>query len=469
MSDRKQAFLLFLLLFFCYSVIHQQMGWNQNSRLDLLHALFVHKTFKIDTYHDNTGNKSLRDGSYYSDKAPGVVFLAVPAFALSKSILYALNIPLDSGKGWLASSWITTAGSVGLITAIGGAAMFLFLCRFAAQRFALIATMIIFLGAAPFPYSTMLFSHAAALGLLCIALWAVADASFVSQLGITPNPPFEIENSVASHWISRHILAGLCCGLALASEYTTAIAAGGIMAFATTLRRAFVLSAAAVPPLLLIPLYNYICFGSPLQFAYHNLALPEFQEMNNGFFGISFPPKLDAIYLILLSPERGLLFWTPFFLMAIPGFIRLARISKKLSAVAIIVIFFHVVCIGGYFMPSGGATLGPRHLSAIIPFIALPAVLGLERYFKMGSILGYASLLLTGLTTIIDATPPVGIRNPVFDFVLPKLANGQFTHCWPVEIFNLNPYLVFSLVSLLIICSYLKAVLTNVPTASPSV
>jgi len=80
------------------------MGWNQNSRLDLLHALFVQKTFKIDQYHENTGDKSVHDGHYYSDKAPGIVFIALPAFAVSVAVLNILDIPLDSPRGWLAQA-----------------------------------------------------------------------------------------------------------------------------------------------------------------------------------------------------------------------------------------------------------------------------------------------------------------------------------------------------------------------------
>lgn len=38
---------------------------------------------------------------------------------------------------------------------------------------ALITTLAVFLGAAPFPYATMLFSHGMVVGLLAIALWAI--------------------------------------------------------------------------------------------------------------------------------------------------------------------------------------------------------------------------------------------------------------------------------------------------------
>ena len=71
------------------------MGWNQDSRLDLLHALVVQKSFAIDAYHENTGDKSINNGHYYSDKAPGIVFIALP-FCAAAGVLRVLSVPLDS-------------------------------------------------------------------------------------------------------------------------------------------------------------------------------------------------------------------------------------------------------------------------------------------------------------------------------------------------------------------------------------
>ena len=445
MTLRKQGILLFCLLMFCYGYVHQHMGWNQNSRLDLLHALFVQKTFKIDAYHENTGDKSVSNGHYYSDKAPGIVFLAMPAFGASVAILKALDIPLDSPRGWVASSWITTAGSVGWITALGGVALFAFLSKLVGQRYALITILAVFLGSSPFPYATMLFSHAAVIGLICIALWAIADPIFWSRM-IRPGATLEplggrsfttpgIESGTAvacpsDGWLKRYLLAGVCCGLAIASEYTAALAAGGVLAlaFLTHWRRGVLLAVAAIPPLLLVPIYNRICFGGPLAFGYHHLALTQFQAMNQGLFGITFPPKANAAYLILLSPERGLLFWTPFFLMAFVGLKSLLDISPKLFWISFWIVVLQVFCISGYYMPSGGAALGPRHLAPIIPFIAMATALGAARWPRIGLSLGYLSVLLTGLATLIEAMPSDGLANPLVHLYIPRVLEGTFAH-----------------------------------------
>jgi len=400
------------------------MGWNQNSRLDLLHALFVQHTFQIDAYHENTGDKSIYAGHYYSDKAPGIVFLAVPAFSVSVLALRVIGVPLDSQLGWLISSWITTVGSVGIITALGGVALFCLLARLVTKEHAFLTIFVIFLGAAPFPYATMLFSHAAVAGLICIALWAIGDGLLAKANVVRTQDHF------SAGQLRRTILAGISCGLAVASEYTAAVAVAGVLCLVAlrSIKRATILTTAAVVPLLLIPAYNWICFGGPLSFGYHHLALPEFQKMNEGLFGITFPPNLSALYLIVLSPERGLFFWTPFLLLAVPGMVALFKASRHIAWTVICVTLAQVLCISGYYMPDGGAALGPRHLAPMLPFLAIPAAFGLQRLPRVGKLLGFYSVLLTGLGTVIEAMPPSGINNPLLNFYLEKLLRNEFAY-----------------------------------------
>src|SRR5579864_9777593 len=82
-SYRKQALLLGVVSFFSFIYFYEGGGWNQNSRFDLLRAIVERHTLQIDAYHENTQDKAYFRGHYYSDKAPGLVFLAVP-FARSE-------------------------------------------------------------------------------------------------------------------------------------------------------------------------------------------------------------------------------------------------------------------------------------------------------------------------------------------------------------------------------------------------
>ena len=75
--------LLFLGLLFCFGYFQQVPAWNEYSRYDLVRAIVEDGSTQIDRFHGNTGDKSFRDGHYYSDKAPGTSFVAVPAYALA--------------------------------------------------------------------------------------------------------------------------------------------------------------------------------------------------------------------------------------------------------------------------------------------------------------------------------------------------------------------------------------------------
>jgi hypothetical protein len=184
----------------------------------------------------------------------------------------------------------------------------------------------------------------------------------------------------------------------------------------------------SIPPILLIPACNWICFGSPLAFGYHNLALPEFQKMNEGLFGITWPPKLDAAYLILFSPQRGLFFWTPFFLIVFFRLRRLSKASRALFWVSGTVVLLQVLLISGYYMPGGGSALGPRHLAPMLAFLAVAAASGISSWRVTGVLMGYCSLVFTAAATLIEGMPSEKQSNLLFEVLPEKLTRGETSH-----------------------------------------
>jgi len=408
-----QCVALFLLLFSIYAYVHQGWGYNQSSRLNLLHALFVHRTFTIDAYHTNTGDKAFYNGHYYSEKAPGIAVLALPAFSVAVLLLSAFSIPLDSPLGWHISDWMATAGSVGLITALGGVAIFSLLHRFLRPREALLVTLAIFLGSLPFSYATVLFSHGAVIGLLSIALWMVIGPE---HKGISS--------------LQRDLIAGGCAGLAVASDYLIVFAAGGIFLLQASLgfRRTMHFLSAALPVVLLIPLYNILSFDSPFVTGYNFLDPLEYPHVNVGFHGITFPPQFSHVLDLLIGSARGLFFWSPIFLLVFVGWPMWHRISRVGSIVGILVSLAHVLMISGFAEYHGGWALGPRYLSPIIPFLAVPAALVYRQFPSLGNAFVLLSILLTGTATLISAQTPEYLQQPLVDFYFPRLLHGEIAH-----------------------------------------
>jgi hypothetical protein len=77
----RVAVVLGVALFLSYAYFYGAGGWNQNSRFDLTRAIVEQHTLSIDAFQDNTGDKAQRDGHWFTDKAPGLSVLAVPAYA----------------------------------------------------------------------------------------------------------------------------------------------------------------------------------------------------------------------------------------------------------------------------------------------------------------------------------------------------------------------------------------------------
>ena len=110
-SHRKTAILLGIVFFFSFSYFYEGGGWNQNSRFDLLRAIVERHTLRIDAYHENTQDKAHFKGHYYSDKAPGLVFLAVPFALVARPALRIVGVdPEDVYKRQI---YIPARGAVG--------------------------------------------------------------------------------------------------------------------------------------------------------------------------------------------------------------------------------------------------------------------------------------------------------------------------------------------------------------------
>ena len=99
-SVGQRAVLIAVVAFVSYAYFYEGGGWNQNSRFDLVRAILDEHTLRIDAYHENTGDKALYQGHYYSDKAPGQALLAVPAAAASRPLLRAVGVARIRRQGW---------------------------------------------------------------------------------------------------------------------------------------------------------------------------------------------------------------------------------------------------------------------------------------------------------------------------------------------------------------------------------
>jgi len=396
--------LLFLALFVPFTYFNHSDGWNQGVRLAELHAVVLKGTLRIDDYISYTGDRALIDGHYYSEKAPAMALLALPPFAATVGVQKMMGLDPDSPAATRWSEWIATGFSVGLLAAIGGVAFFALVELELGTPVAVIATFALFLGSFTFPYATSLFAHAGTIGLIAIALWG------------TLGPPSS----------RRDTIAGLAAGFAVASEYPAVLAGApiGLYLAATDVKRMWRFGLATLPALALILLNNFAISGSPFTLGYGvNANFPELTASSG--FGFSLPDP-RAMFAVLWGEYRGLWFWNPVLLMAIPGFVEMFRKDRAMAIMTVSGCVLLVFQVGAFFMWYGGNAFGPRYLAPALPLFGLATAFGIKRWPELGSILTVASIAVMLIVTAIAIDPPGDVLTPLQSFYVARIEQDRW-------------------------------------------
>jgi len=433
---------LALLLLICYSYFFPRWAdWGVNSKVDLTMAIVDEGTFAIDTYYQNTGDYAFYKGHYYSDKAPGTSFLAVPVYAAFKAIAGTtiLDPLIDSlarnqamvdtlrkeGTGLLADKvrfamalYLVTFVVMALPSALLGYILYQFLGYFTQSQPARALIVILYgLGTIAFPYSQTLNGRQIS---ACMTV-AVFYILFRMKRG---------ELSQRYVW-----LVGLLMGYAVITDYPSVFILAALFLYAISFlrspRRVLPLILAAIPAVVLLAAYNLTIFETPLPVGYKYSVL--YQDLHSqGFISITYP-RLEAIYGLTFSPFRGLFFISPALLMALPGFVywyrqRQHRAEWWVSLWSVVSSFLFY---GSSVMWWGGYAVGPAYLAAMIPYLVLPLIFFTERHAgskKMGGLimgLTAASLALVWAQTIAGQSFPDMTPDPLFSLSIPALVAGD--------------------------------------------
>jgi len=390
------------------------------SRLDCLHAVVSQGTLAIDQWRTNTPDVAYANGHYYSDKAPGTLVLALPGFVTGTVLRQVGGLRLDSKPAWLLTSWAACAG-IALMVAWGLLELARFLRKLTASTAGALTAAAVWFGAAPLPYSTLLFSHAHVVACIALGLCLLQRVYPGVFRPAEPGTPTEDRSRILA-------LSGFMFGWALNSEYTAGLVVIGILAacIGTKWRDYFCVCVGMVGPLLLIPVYSWLTVGSLFVLPYSYQA--SFPEMKGGLYGIKWP-DLTTAWNLLFSPARGLLFWSPFLMVGFLGYPSLWRRAPQLFWLTYATPILHVTVISGRVWDwPAGPTLGPRYLAPMLPLLAIPCAFGAKSFPTTALLLGGWSILSTTLATLTDACPSFDDHpNPLFDLHLPLFLKGEFS------------------------------------------
>lgn len=384
---------------------------NELSRLYLSWAIVYDHSFSISHQireFGNIGDKSIRQGRYYSDKPPGIAFMSVLPIYVRSLFGGHPNLSIDLRLARL------------FATILPGLLLLLLMHRFMLDRGVSRDTtaMVIIgfgLGSLLFTYSVLLYSH-------------ITTAFFLFLGYFLLFRPLKWQNT---------LLIGLSCGAAVNSEYQAALYCIPIAIYGLVWarRRPLALLAAVVGaaiPIGMLAFYQHACFGSVFKTSYSFVANPYFASIHRqGFMGVV-GPHLKNIVVSLFSLSKGMFFYSPLCLLGAVGlfFMRKKDVGTRgrliLSWVIPALPFLFVASMIYYL---GGWTVSQRHLTPLVPFFALPLGLVVDRYRPARLLLPglvIASVIITGLSTIVFPHLPESFANPLHQLVLPLAARGCF-------------------------------------------
>jgi hypothetical protein len=405
---------VFVILLGSYANFWQARDWNSASRLMLTYALVDRGTIAINGLEDQTRDKAFFRGRYYTDKLPGFSLLAAGPYALAKAVLRLPDHPLNR-KGfayWPADYGVTLATS-GLLTAWAGVVL-TGLARDlgCGPRRAALVGLAYGLATPAYVYATMSYGHQASAFALLTAfalLWRTE--------GRRP--------------ALRVVLAGFLASYAAVIELqvgpVSAILGFYLLAQVVGKRRPITalgdFGVGAVVPALLLLGYNQLAFGSPWDMGYfHHTTFSQVHPARNPL-GLKSPHWGRAIDL-LWGGYRGLLFYAPILLLAVPGWVVLARRRLwGMATVSLAVVASLFLVNVSYPEWTGGWSTGPRLLVPSLPFAMLPVAALLAASGRKtawtAALLAFAGGVLMLLFLGIGGRVPQDITDPLREAVWP--------------------------------------------------
>lgn len=374
---------------------------NDGSHFALVSALVGQHTIVIDPYVAYTQQTDFcfKDGHYYSDRPPGTALLAAPFYALGKIVrLLRLDHLLSRHGNYGEIAVIFLPNLAGTLVVW---LMFRLLLHFGCRPpVAMVTALVCALGTPIWFESTRLYSHilsmTAILSAASLAITAEAGAGLRRRL-----IPLAVLLGLASIVEIQNILFVPAFALYLA--LSGKVREGGLRPWVKAAAQAALAFGAVYAVLLL---YNHTAFGEwTIKSNQYNPGFPEEAGFSSALSG-NVLAGLDRLYTsfgnqaVLWRWEQGtrneapgLLAWSPILVLSLlsyPTFIRRHR-AEALFFLALIVIDTGVAAVH--------ATVLTRHISTILPFLALPCFLPIRWAFgDAARIRRYATLaLLAGL------------------------------------------------------------------------
>ena len=378
----------------------------------------------VDKLYPCVGPNAPREGLvvaklYYPSKAPLVSVLAAPVYW----VLTKVQGPVSELSQVLWSRLFVTIGpALALLWLLRR-----FLSAYVEPGTADLFTLVYALGTMAFSYAETFMSHQ----LTAVLLFSAFFCAWKVERG---------------EWKLRgYALAGLAAGAAVTAEYTAALGVLCVAAYTVAARwkkwgalaqAAGLVVLGSAPLLGALLWYHAVVFGSPFVSGYKFLNDAAYLGWHSGgFLGIRVP-DLRALGLSFFSPLRGLFALSPFLAVGFFGLKDVKAKDKAFWVLLVVLLLTHSYFTSSFTYDSWGWTVGPRHLTGILPFLMLPVALVFERLRTSAPLqaslvagLCVSSVLATGLVGFVNYVPD-DVSSSVWALALPLLFDGFFPVSW---------------------------------------
>ena len=377
---QKTGIVIILLAFVVLSLSTRRfIDGNHFSRLGLLEAI-VHRgdyALSNDAAAQTTGVVSVNN-KQYSDKAPGVVLLALPAYWLASKVSSACGLEPQHSR-WFRES-------IGIICVLPYCVLGLIAC-FAALECLVSKASVLIWGIACFClppvlyFTNVLMPHGMSVSFLWMAFY------------------FILRKSDNSSRVFSACCGGICAGFAVACEYDALICA--VMILHT--RQAspwqwFAWYLGCAIGMIPILINNFLVYSEFFVVPYTGNQY--FPHMRQGLAGVTFVPDVVNLLQSLFSLRKGIFPWN---LSLLTGWV-VAGIAIKsnirLVSLSITVILAHVLTMSSYQLPDAGGWVGARLLCPMVPWLLVVGAIGCQ-LSRRATYIAFAAVCVSCATAML--------------------------------------------------------------------
>ncbi len=365
-------------------------SWNDIARVASIESLVERGTWAIDDspWVDETKDKVLLNGHYYSDKMPLMTLLGAGVYAILHGWGASLAPDCSQAAALCAYRWVTLV-LVGIPVALLVWLFFDWARRWSPRWVAVLGTLVLALGSMVLPFALVLNHHAPAAASIFASFYLLVQRqptlkTIAARKGLNPSGlilPFPMSSSDAALATRRTergwlVLAGFLAALAVSFDALSGIVAVSVLAIALVrLRRASLYVAlGAVIPIMLTALLDLQIAGT---------VVPPYLITNGyNYPGSAFPSTVGgngtpddyvAYAFRMFLGGKGLFAYNPLLLLGLAGAIRVAlqrghplRIEGLFTALGFVVLCLYLATNTGNF---GGTGYGERWFVVAVPMV----------------------------------------------------------------------------------------------------